>query len=138
MSRYTLNRISAIPLEEQWQDGPYTKHHILTIPIGKQKSNSCPSTAAKYAFHIAYFLCEIHNRNFSLTQRRNDQISLLQEIYHISNKWFEKFLVSTQQLLLRHYQELDAKYIDIDFLIEIQKELTIKESDEISSLTISP
>lgn len=132
LSRYTRNRISAIPLEELWQYGPSTKNHILTIPIGKQKSNSCPSVSAKYAFHIAHFLCEIHNRSFSLAQRSEDQKSLLKESYQISKRWFDDFLVSTQQLLLHNYQELDSKYIDTNFLVKVEKELTNYPSDVIN------
>ncbi|MBN9231415.1 MAG: hypothetical protein J0I93_11260 [Legionella sp.] len=136
LSQYTRNRNSAIPLEELWQNGPSTKNHILTIPIGEQKSNSCPSTSAKYAFHIAYFLCEIHNRNFSLAHGYEDQRSLLKESYQMSKRWFDDFLASTQLLLLHNYKELDSKYIDADFLVKVGKELTNYPSDLINESSI--
>lgn len=136
LSQYTRNRNSAIPLEELWQNGPSTKNHMLTIPIGEQKSNSCPSTSAKYAFHIAYFLCEIHNRNFSLAHGYEDQRSLLKESYQMSKRWFDDFLASTQQLLLHNYKELDSKYIDADFLVKVEKELTNYPSDLINESSI--
>lgn len=130
LSQYTNNRNCPLPLEESWQTGPTkTKNYILTIPIGEQKSSSCPSTSAKYAFHIAYFLCEIHNRNFSFALGINDQKALLNEVYQSSDHWFKDFLTSTQQLLLQKYQGLDPKYIDIDFLAKIEQESIIKQEE---------
>jgi hypothetical protein len=129
LSRYTHTCINPIPLEELWQCGPQKKINILTIHIGKQKSQSCASISVKYAFHIAHFLCEIHNRNFSFALEFNEQKTLLNEVYQISDHWFKDFLISTQQLLLQKYQELESKYIDIDFLAKIEKESIIKPEE---------
>lgn len=124
LSAYTHNSITAMPLYEWHQDDPDKKNKILTIDIGEQKSNSCPSTSAKYAFHIAYFLCEIYDKKFSLTNTREDQIALIEESYNNSKEWFEDFLMSTKTLLVHHYEKLDSKYIDPDFLFKVQTELT--------------
>jgi hypothetical protein len=127
LSQYTNTISRPIPLEELWQNGSKTKTNIITIPIGKQNCNSCPSTSAKYAFYIAHFLCEIRNSNFLFTLGSADQKALLHKAYQTSHHWFKDFVISTQQLLLGSYQKLESKYIDTDFLAKIEKELTIKE-----------
>jgi len=78
----------------------------------------------------------MHNRSFSLTKRGEDQKSLLKESYQISKRWFDDFLMSTKQLLLHNYQRLDSKYIDTDFLVKVEKELTDYPSDIINESSI--
>lgn len=61
----------------------------------------------------------MHNRQFALIQSIADQRSLLQESYQISKRWFDAFILATQQVLLHNSQALDAKYIDPDFTMKI-------------------
>lgn len=119
--RYTRSAVSPISLADWHKEANYSKKNHLTIFIEAQKSNSCPSMSVKYAFFIAYFLCQISNAPSFLEENAQQQKRFFAEIYKISNAWFKNFLALTQRSLLQHYQELDPKYIDSAFLAKARE-----------------
>ncbi|MGQ3888033.1 hypothetical protein ACQUW5_03240 [Legionella sp. CNM-1927-20] len=105
----------------RWQT--HTTKPLLLINLEAQKDNFCPSISAKFAIHITIFLCIIYQKIKLNSDSSSKKEELLTTSYQEAIGWLNTFFNVAQEQMLDDYRNLEAEFIDRNFLSLVEEKL---------------